>query len=241
MRKLTFVVAALLAVLTFGPREASAASFSVDFCPQDSTCPDGVTEASLTFIEDLSTATDLNDYTLIVTITADNTADPNLYLDSIDVTISGAAGANNSDYEALPTLVEVNGNPPGTNWTIDWGKIPNCLNPGGDNSFCTESINAIAGTGIIQYNTTNTFEFTVDLVEAFGALESGDDVNLRAAFFPNGNLSPGGGPLGGSVGGGGGGVVGGGGGGLAPEPTMLAMLGAGLALAGRRLRRKASR
>ena len=230
----------MLAVLTLGPRDAAAASFSVDFCPQDSTCPDGVTEASLEFIEDLGTA-DVNDYTLIVTITADDTADTDLFLDAIDVTIGGAAGLNNSDYEFLPTLNEVNGAAPGGNWTVDWGKVPNCLNPGGDNSFCAESIGVIAGTGIIQYNTTNTFEFTVDLVDAFGALSSGDEVNLRAAFFPNGNLSPGGGPLGGSVGGGSGGVVGGGGGGLAPEPTMLAMLGAGLALAGRRLRRKASK
>lgn len=235
MKKLLVVGIALLAILTLGPREAAAASFSVDFCPEDATCPDGVTEASLTFTEIL-TGTDPNDYTVVATFTTDGTEDADLLLKAIDITIGGAQGgieADGGDYESVPTL---DSSTTGGWSAVDWGKIPGCADPGGDNSFCTEN-----STGVDLSTTPYELEFTVDLVDAFGALESGDIVNLRAQFLPTGNMSPSGGPLGGTIGGGEAGVVGGGEAGVAPEPTLLAMLGAGLALAGRRLRRKVSR
>jgi hypothetical protein len=241
MKKLVVVGTALLAVLTLGPREAAAASFTVDFCPEDGTCPAGVDTASLTFTENLGTA-DVNDYTVVAQFDTDGTEAADLMLKAIDITIGGAQGdieANGGDYESIPVLTATTTD--FANWSaVDWGKIPGCADPGGDNSFCTENT-----TGVDLSTTPYTLTFTVDLADAFGALESGDSVNLRAQFLPHGNLSPDGGPLGGSVGGGEGGLVGGtiggGAGGLAPEPTLLTMLGAGLALAGRRLRRKASK
>ena len=71
INKLGLMVAVIVAA-TFMATRAEAAAFTIDFCPEDDTCPDGVTEASLTF-DEILTGTDPNDYNVTATIVGDLT------------------------------------------------------------------------------------------------------------------------------------------------------------------------
>lgn len=154
---------------------ASAASFTVNFCPGDSTCPAGITEASLTFFERMDTA-DVNDYFLDLTIVG--TAAAPQFVDIVSFKID-AVGVP-AGYEALPTLVSA---PGGTGtWQTYFdnvsGNAAACTtNTGQQQAVCSNG----SGPGTSMQSITNTWRYDVDLSGSF-LLTAGAAVNLRASF-----------------------------------------------------------
>jgi hypothetical protein len=239
-------MAATVAALAFGASEASAASFSINFCPGDATCPAGVTEASLTFDEDLGTI-DNNDYILTASIQG---GPAGWRIDEINFKIDSAQTP--SGYEAKPSLTSAPGGVAA--WDIFYdnvsGNSNSCVgDTGGANAVCAQSITP-AENGPLVGN--NVWVFSVDLANGIAPLGVGSSVNLRAQFVEfqakggkntggewknAGILSPGGTGL----------VTGtttttttttgSGTTSNIPEPASLLMVGAGLALAIRRFRR----
>ena len=217
--------------------EAAAASFTIDLC--DVNAPecagDNLTEASLTFteIDDPLDMDDLNDYELLLTIAGTGTDT----IDQVSFTIGGVQTPGG--YESRPTVE--NPGPDGATWTVYYDNVANatsCQADGGSQEVCASSPGpgpSVAGS--------QTWTFFVDIIDSLGVLGTGSSVNLRAHFLtstggPGGNLSPGGGiittttdittvittvittdsDL--------------------PEPTLLTLLGAGLAGVSLRLRRR---
>ena len=88
------ILAAAAALLMWVPA-AQADTFKYNFCPIDDSCPDDLTEGSLTF-ETVDATLDDNDYTLTVRFVGTLT---NLYIDTIDFSTGLEFGRNfDSDY-----------------------------------------------------------------------------------------------------------------------------------------------
>jgi len=243
-------IALPLYALAFQAVPADASSFTIDFCgaTPDTTCPTGVTEASLTFTEVL-TGSDPNDYTLVLRISGDATAPK--YVDEVSFTIDKVATPGG--YQGgLPTLTSNPGT--GTPWQVFFdnisGNAGSCTSStNNSNEVCTQS--AKGGVPPDSYGAVlpgNTLEwgFSVNLDDAITALAVGRNVNLRAQFLDaNGGtgtiknagiLSPNGGGLTECVDDCGGGGVSGQA--EVPEPASLLLFGTGLAFVARRVRRK---
>jgi hypothetical protein len=247
MRKLLTAVTIGGAMLLGLTSSASASTFTFDFCPAATVqcTTNSVTVAQLKF-DEIANA-DPNDYTLTATVTGG----PSGFLDELLVSIGNLtfAGASSTtdDFTSI-TLNSVNGGSVG-NFTGPWSdNVPGCTAdvPGQDN-FCVAStagngLGVASGSGV-----TNTFVFTVNLVDTLGAyINSSTAMNFRfqfedangtnlGIFSPDGvnnttttttttsttnntTTSPS----------------------TVPEPGMLALLGAGFGAAAQRLRRRRS-
>ncbi len=223
MRRILFAIVLAMLVLRAGP--ASASSYTVNFCPGGAGCPVNVSEASLTFTENLLTL-DANDYFLDLKIVG-GAGDPT-FIDQVSFTtaadnITGAGG-----YEVKPTLLSAPGG--FLNWSVFYENVNNGGGCSSDShsskDVCAQSLAALnSGNGVLT-NGTNIWQFSVDLADDVAALGVGSLVNLRAVFLTanggnGGILSPGGGNLVGCDGNCGGISV-------VPEPATMATFGAGL-------------
>ena len=222
------------AVLTAGGR-ADASTFSFNVCPGSVSCNADLSEASITFATVDGTA-DVNDYTVTVRFVGTLT---DTFIDSIDFT-------GGMDLAALPTMTSA---PSGTvlgDWTTQFDKISNgasnCIGGGGSQMFaCSRST---TGNGP-DFAGTNTFIYSVDFAGT-GLISATSKVDLRALFVNASGDKVGaimssegvfvtttttatpttdGIPTTGSV----------------PEPAMLSLLGLGLAMGARQLRRSSGR
>ena len=165
---------ALFAVALMMGRSAEAASFTVNFCPGDSTCPTGITEARLTF-DEILTGSDPNDYNLTIRIVGNSSAPK--YLDEVSFSSSGVATPGG--YEFLPTL---NSAPTGGSpWNVFFDNVnggPGCgAPPASSQEVCAQS----TGYGPSAQQ-VNEFKFLVDLAGTF-TLGVGTTANLRAQFL----------------------------------------------------------
>jgi len=221
------VLGAVLAAA--GPSDAS--TFAFNFCPGNLSCNANLSEASITFTSVDGTA-DVNDYTVTVRFVGTLT---NTFIDSIDFT-------GGIDLAALPQMTSA---PSGTalaDWTTQFDKISNgasnCVGGGGSQMFaCSKST---TGNGP-DFAGNNTFIYSVDFAGT-ALIGSASNVDLRALFVdaagdkvgaimsPEGHFvsttttatpTTDGTPTTGTV----------------PEPALLTLLGLGLAISSRRLRR----
>jgi hypothetical protein len=188
-----------------------------NFCPGDSTCPAGVTEASRPFTEIINADPndyDPNDYTVTLVISGDSSAPA--YVDEVSFKIDSAKV---SDYEFLPTLSSA---PiPGSPWIVYFdnisGSASSCVaDTGQQQAVCSQSGPGNASNyGAPLPGQTLTWTFLVDLNDSEGALGADSPVNLRAQFL-NADGSNAGilSPERTSV----------------PEPSILTLLGSGLGL-----------
>jgi len=238
-RSIFSLVAFAGACLVLGTSSAQASSFTVNFCPGAASCPANVTQARLTFTENLGTA-DANDYTLDLKIVG-GAGDPT-FIDQVSFTVNTADNVTGAGgYEVKPTLLSAPGGV--ANWTVFYDNVNNGGGCASDThngkDVCAQSGAALNGGNGVLVNGTNTWTFSVDLADDVAALGVGSLVNLRAVFLNadggnGGILSPGGAlldPCGGD---------------FAPcnpvtslpEPTSIALLGSGLAFIAQRARRR---
>ena len=225
------VLGAVLAAA--GPSDAS--TFAFNFCPGNLSCNANLSEASITFTSVDGTA-DVNDYTVTVRFVGTLT---NTFIDSIDFT-------GGIDFASLPSLTAVSPDTVLANWTTEFDKVnnggTNCASGGSSQLFaCSKST---IGNGP-DFAGTNTWTYSVDFAGS-NVIGAGSAVNLRALFVdadgdkvgaimsPDGRFvsttttatpTTDGTPTTGSV----------------PEPALLSLLGLGLAISARRLRRSASK
>jgi MYXO-CTERM domain-containing protein len=217
MKKVILGAAVAVAGL-LGTTSANAASFYTNFCPGDVTCPTGITEASLNFVE--VAGGDPNDYDLYITITGNGAAGEPQMVDMVSFSIDGVQTPGG--YASKPSLV---GATPATtpldgsagSWAVVYDNINNeqaCqTDQGSAQEVCVNSMNASNPGATIGTNTL-TWHLYVDLADGVAPLAAGDNVNLRAHFVSgcewkqqgqdmklvcngpgNTNLSPGGGTL----------------------------------------------
>jgi hypothetical protein len=164
---------ALLLLLSASP-SAYAASFSINFCPGHDTCPQGVTEASLTFLERLDTS-DVNDYFVDLKLVGSAAAPDFVDLVSFKIdTVSTPDG-----YEIKPQLVSA---PPGQTWTTYFDNVNGsdaaCTNDTGQQqAVCSNS----PGAGAPLAGQSLLWRYDVDLAGTV-MLAAGSAVNLRASF-----------------------------------------------------------
>lgn len=191
-RLMLFLV--LIASAGFAAAPASADPVSINFCPGDATCPAGVTEASLKFVENVATIDDLNDYYVTLLISGDSTAPA--YVDEVSFKVSSAQV---SDYETLPTLTAWPST--GTPWISYFdnvsGSSNSCVsNTGQQHAVCAQSGPGNASNyGGELTGETLVWTFYVDFVDPFGSVSLDDGLNLRAQFLTStgrnaGILSP---------------------------------------------------
>jgi hypothetical protein len=192
--KRSMLLLVLIASAGFAAAPASAYPVSINFCPGDATCPAGVTEASLMFVENLATTADLNDYYATLLISGDSTAPA--YVDEVSFKVSSAQVR---DYEALPTLGAVPST--GTPWISYFdnvsGSANSCVsNTGQQHAVCAQSGPGNSSNhGAVLPGQTLTWTFAVDFADSFGAVSLDDGLNLRAQFLTStgrnaGILSP---------------------------------------------------
>jgi hypothetical protein len=237
--KKAILTAAAAAVLMIPASVASADTFQYNFCPGHSSCNTDLSEASLSFVT-VDGTSDVNDYTLTVRFVGTLT---NTFIDTIDF-------STGLEFAALSTLTSA---PEGTglgDWTTKYDKLNasagnNCSGELQNHLFvCSKST---TGNGP-SLNGTNDWVFSVDFL-GDGVLGSTSTVDLRARFVDSDGtkvgalMSPehtytfdttgpsdttgtgdttGPGDTTGNV----------------PEPAMLSLFGAALALGARRLRRR---
>jgi PEP-CTERM motif-containing protein len=216
-------LAASVAIVLGMASTASAAPFLVaNFCPQNLSCPAGLTQASLSIEANLGSV-DLNDYFVTATFTGNGSAPA--YLDMFSFTIAGASTP------AGYTSVTLQSAPAGVTWGTFYDNVNN--SPGActgttnqSEEVCTNSLNPAIGAPLTS--NTLTFSFLVDLAGTF-QISPTNGLNLRAAFnnssggnagilSPDGNYTTGG---------------------TVPEPTSMVLFGlAALAAARARAARR---
>jgi len=163
-------------VMGLAATSASAAVIrTADFCPQNASCPTGVTVARLT-IEDNGTPA-VNDYLITATFTGTAAAP---LLDLFSFTLGGVSTPLGYTSVALTGVTSNGASLPLAGFQTVYDNISNA--PGActsatnqANEVCTNA----AGSGVALANNTLAFTFLVDLS---GSLTIGTDLNLRAAF-----------------------------------------------------------
>jgi hypothetical protein len=214
------VLFAIVATLLLAVPARAASIININYCPGDSTCPTGVTEARLIFDEIADS--DPNNYKVTIRISGDASAP--YYVDEVSFKINSAQV---SDYEMLPTLQTAPAQ--GSPWVVFFdnisGSTSSCIaNTGQQQAVCTQSGPGAQNPpnyGAQLQNQTLEWTFLVDLNDSEGALSAVSGVNLRAQFLDQsgknvGILSP---------------VS------TVPEPGSLALLGIGASFAAIRRRR----
>src|SRR5215471_5033458 len=171
------ILAAFLFALT--ARTAYAGSFTFNFCPGAASCPANVTQARLTFTENLITP-DPNDYVLDLKIVG-GAGDPT-FIDQISFTIDAADNVTGAGgYQVKPTLLSAPGGI--ANWSVFYDNVNNGSGCSADTNngkeVCAQSGVALnSGNGVLT-NGTNVWEFSVNLADDVAALGAGSSVNLR--------------------------------------------------------------
>jgi hypothetical protein len=210
---------AAIITVSLGSPAVAATIIDINYCPGDTTCPAGVTEARLTFEDNLLTD-DLNDYLVTIKISGDSTSP--YYVDEVSFKIGSAQVG---DYEVLPTLQSAP--VPGSPWLVYFDNVSGSANSciastGQQQAVCSQSGpgNPINYGAPLQGQTL-TWTFLVDLNDSEGPLSATSSVNLRAQFLTEsgknaGILSP------------------------VPEPGTLALIGIGASVAAIRRRRARS-
>ncbi len=178
MKKALFGAAIVAFGLATAPA-ANAAIFTVNYCPADATCPDGVTEARLTFEE--IAGGDVNDYKVTIKIVDDGTSSFD-YIDAVSFAISGVQTPDGYT-STLLTSDPTTGDP----WVVYFDNINNnaltcSSNSGASQEVCVGSNPPESNPGASMGGSTNIWELTVNLAGAF-QITSSTTLNLRAHFL----------------------------------------------------------
>jgi hypothetical protein len=144
--KRLLVIALPLVALSLRAAPADASSFTYNFCGfvgDSSTCPNGVTEASLTFTEIADTPgnTDPNDYTLDLVIKGTTSAPR--FVDEVSFSITGVDTPGG--YEFLPTLSASPST--GSPWTVFFDGVNGSPTSCSGNTNQSQEVCAQSGVG----------------------------------------------------------------------------------------------